>query len=137
MSSDKIVQKYRSREIAVGQYKMVMTVNEKKVRSLKKHNELARDCEGHEFLAKVKLLPNDPQSSIVVVVQLRQLQMPTGLLSLNPFISIGRILPPNSLIFQLVEKGDVEGLKHLINSGEVTLRDRDIYGTPLLHVSRL
>jgi hypothetical protein len=45
-------------------------------------------------------------------------------------------LPNDSPIFSLVENGDMDGLLSLLSQGKASLRDRNSFGTPLLHVSR-
>jgi hypothetical protein len=60
-----------------------------------------------------------------------------GLQVLNPVISIGMTLPNSSLVFTTVMSGDVDRLKRLLAGRQCTLRDRDEYGTPLLHVRHL
>lgn len=61
-------------------------------------------------------------------------QGPDGLHTLNPVISVGKTLPRNSLVFTIVESGDVDQLRRLLAERQSTLRDRDTNGTPLLHV---
>ncbi len=61
--------------------------------------------------------------------------MADGFLSICPGISIGMALPADSPIFGFVRNGDMHGLQDLLRQGMASLRDCDLRGTPLLHVS--
>ncbi|KAK6072205.1 ankyrin repeat protein [Seiridium cupressi] len=56
-----------------------------------------------------------------------------GQLNLAPTISVYRIVPNTSNIFHYIREGDLYGLQQSLRSGEASLRDRDEFGTSLLH----
>ncbi|RMJ04940.1 hypothetical protein CDV36_014390 [Fusarium kuroshium] len=49
--------------------------------------------------------------------------------------TVNRVLPVGSLVFELVEAGDLQGLKEMLQSGRASLRDHDEYGASLLFYS--
>lgn len=99
--------------------------------------EVENPLQWTEYMMKIKTTFHHSQDSSILIAQLYQTYFAKRTLSMNPFVSIGKILPIDSPIFSLVREGDVEGLQALISQGQATLRDRDSFGTPLIHVSTL
>jgi hypothetical protein len=86
-----------------------------------------------ETIAKVRITQTSGQQA-VVTAYIHYIQGPDGLQTMNPIISVGKTLPRDSLVFTVVRNGDVDQLRRLLGERRFTLRDRDINGTPLLHV---
>ncbi|KAH7088968.1 hypothetical protein FB567DRAFT_591081 [Paraphoma chrysanthemicola] len=85
-----------------------------------------------ETIAKVRITQTFGERAFITAY-IHYIQGPDGLQTLNPVISVGRTLPLDSLIFEVVEDGDVDQLRHLLAERRFSLRDRDTNGTPLLH----
>lgn len=51
-----------------------------------------------------------------------------------PQISVCKILPNDSLVFSLVQKGQLNEFRLLLDQGKASLRDHDEQGMSLLHV---
>lgn len=86
-----------------------------------------------ETIAKVQIAQTSGERA-VVTAYIHYIQGPDGLQTLNPVISVGKILPCDSEVFTVVRNGDVDKLRHLLAERRCTLRDRDANGTPYLHV---
>ena len=86
-----------------------------------------------ETIAKIRITQKSKERA-VVTAYIHYIQGPDGLQTLNPIISIGKTLPRDSLVFQIVMKGHVDQLRRLLAERRYTLRDRNTDGTPLLHV---
>ncbi|RSL86776.1 hypothetical protein CEP52_015711 [Fusarium oligoseptatum] len=50
-------------------------------------------------------------------------------------LQVNRVLPAGSLVFELVEAGDLQGLKEMLQSGRASLQDHDEHGASLLFYS--
>lgn len=87
-----------------------------------------------ETITRVKIL-NHPKASTILTAYLHHVHGHTMSQTLHPVISVGRILPNNSPIFDIVRSGKVAKLKRLLMNRKCTLWDRNESGTPLLHVS--
>ena len=90
---------------------------------------------GHVFTANVELLPRDGFIPTKFVTSLHLEVGPFGITSLNPLVSISSMVPEDSVVFRLIEEGDLAGLVQLFQRGEASLRDCDPDGLSLLTVS--
>lgn len=52
------------------------------------------------------------------------------------FLAVNPVLPKTSRVFQVVEKGDLQGLQEMLQKGKASLRDTDENGLSLLFVSK-
>lgn len=86
-----------------------------------------------EVIAKVRIAQTSREGAVVTAYIHYTRELNT-LLTMNPIISVGKTLPPNSPVFDIVLSGDVNSLRRLLRERGCTLRDRDSNGTPLLHV---
>ncbi|KAF2012943.1 hypothetical protein BU24DRAFT_465291 [Aaosphaeria arxii CBS 175.79] len=84
-----------------------------------------------ETIAKIRITETSVES-VVLTAYLHFQHSHNRLEVLNPVISIGKTLPLDSPVFDIVREGDVDSLKRLLEERQCSLRDRDIYGTPLL-----
>ena len=136
-ANGRTVQTYRSKEIVLGLGNIEVTISKKWLASLGAiANETTHQRPAKEIRTRIRtFLKQQSQLSAVLVAYLHEFQVHTGFASLNPVISIGKTLPDDSLIFSVVREGDVEQLQGLLALRKATLRDRDSWGTPLLHVS--
>lgn len=96
------------------------------------------DSDGYEAEREIacsfKVFLTKSDGPRVFRVQLHRLQLLDSSIACNPFITMGKRLPRDSPIFDVVLRGDVGGLQNLISRREATLWDRDTDGTPLLFV---
>ncbi|OAG43241.1 hypothetical protein AYO21_02527 [Fonsecaea monophora] len=132
----KVIQTHRTIDLVLPGCKTSITVNKRafqKCSEPSRQGKLTAGPHAEEFFAIVKASIEDAESPAVLVAYLHQIQSDNGFYSLNPVVSIGRIVPTGSAIFEIVSRGDVEGLRRLLALGEGSLRDRDPRGTPLLH----
>lgn len=51
------------------------------------------------------------------------------------YLAINPVLPTESKVFQVVERGTLQELREMLRNGEASLRDTDVNGCSLLHVS--
>jgi hypothetical protein len=86
-----------------------------------------------ETIAKARISQNSGEQT-VIMAYIHYRKGPDGTHILNPVISVGKTLPNDSVVFKIVRHGDVDRLRRLLAESQVTLRDRDTRGTPLLHV---
>lgn len=77
----------------------------------------------------------DSCPSAILVALIHREQRSSSLAILNPVLHVGRVLPPESPVFQVVRSGDVSRLRELLNKRQASLYDRTKLGTPLLHAS--
>ena len=89
----------------------------------------------HTFTATLELLPRDAFIPTKFVTYLHLKAGSFGVTSLNPLISMSSMVPMDSAVFRLIEKGDLAGLLQLFQCGEASLRDCDPKGGSLLTVS--
>jgi hypothetical protein len=90
---------------------------------------------GQEFLGTLCFFPTSPMSSFMVIASVYQSEVRGGTFSDIPRLSVSRLLPTCSTVFQLARDGQVEELQSLILQKKASLSDRDINGHSLLHVS--
>lgn len=135
-TNGKVIQKHKSKENEIEGCKTIVRVTEKKFMDME-NGQRMDELQTTIITAKIKAFLQHSELPAVLVAHLHRTLLPCGFSSINPVISIGKMLPDDSPIFSIVRTGNVEEIQRLISQRECTLRDRDSYGTPLLHVSRL
>ena len=90
-----------------------------------------------ETITTIKLLLTLSQQPSVLVTYLRRIQSSKECVVLHPAISVGKILADDSPVFEVVMSGDVELLQKMLSKRQCSFRDRDMKGTPLIHVRHL
>ncbi|KAI9690147.1 MAG: hypothetical protein M1822_009108 [Bathelium mastoideum] len=133
----KITRKCEIRNTQTGSCEVAIMVHEKSYLGSdcsinKDHNQQKMT----DATAKVKIVLKHSHPSTVLTAYLCQTRWEFGYSFLTPVISIGKVLPSTSLIFKVVQSGDVEGLQNLLSRRAGTLRDRNEAGCPLIHVRR-
>ena len=88
------------------------------------------DNNEEEFTTQVMLKPKS--SPTMVRLQRDRLH---GSLSEIPRLIINNILPRDSVVFQVADRGTVEDLLALLDQGKASLHDHDVNSQSLLHVS--
>jgi hypothetical protein len=58
----------------------------------------------------------------------------TGAVTSISYLAINPVLPSSSQVFQVVEEGDLQELREMLQNGEASLRDTDEGGRSLLFV---
>ena len=84
--------------------------------------------------ASFTFLPNNGQNPWISV-DFKQSLSYEGSFLRRPALSVSAILPHDSEVFRLIEKGDLSGLIQSLSLRKAFLTDRDIDGRCLLHVS--
>ncbi|WQF78571.1 Putative fungal domain of STAND protein [Colletotrichum destructivum] len=93
----------------------------------------AEDKEHQKYSATISFKPTAQGGSHHIKVSIQQLQQANGFYAFTPVVSIGRIRPSNSRVFQCIKLGLFDEFFRLIATGEASLQDRDEKGAPLLH----
>ena len=134
--SQKILQKRKAKEVQTQGYSITVELNERRFSSPhNRHSRLAHQYSTVETITRVKVISH-AMLPTTLMAYLRRVEEHSGFASLNPSISVGKTLPNDSPIFGIVMDGDVDQLKRLLAQRKCTLRDRDSFGTPLLHVRK-
>lgn len=122
-------------EVQTAHGKIIMTIKRRQWCSRPRSSDEKITNQKHttEFVGTITAILDQFQAN--VTINLHQRAIANGYLSLCPSISVGMILPDDSEIFDIVREGDMDGLLSLLSQGEASLRDRNSFGTPLLHVS--
>ncbi len=112
-----------------------------KLRRFRRHNphlsETAREenADGIEdFTAKLRYFPDSRTGSMFEATS-KQRMVWNGTFSSIPRLQANRVLPNNSLVFQLVRAGRIADFEALLREGKASLRDHDEWGNSLLVVS--
>ena len=79
-------------------------------------------------------LPNNFKKPRIAVSFQQRLSYEGSFLK-KPALSISALLPPDSEVFQSIEKGDLNGLIQSLSLRKAFLTDRDLEGRSLLNVS--
>lgn len=85
------------------------------------------------FDAKVTCVPLEAKRTMALSVHLRQTAQIAGLLSLTPAITSYPVVPADSQVFKLVDRGDTVGVQQLLRAGLASIRDSDPFGRNFLH----
>jgi len=109
---------------------LVNTVDE--TRSITTSDNTATEYE--DFRASFSFVPTTTGKKVTINASLIVNELANGNLLSIPLISINRMLPNSSNVFNVVLKGDVQALRQLLESRVATIRDHDEYGASLLHV---
>lgn len=118
-------------------YSITVEVNERMVSKFQKGpGQHAHQPFTVETITRVKVIDH-AKSPKTLMAYLRRVEGHSGFFSVHPSISVGKTLPKDSPILGIVMDGDVDQLKRLLAQRKCTLRDRDSFGTPLLHVRKL
>jgi len=133
----RVVQTHKVKKVAIQGYEIrIMLTERNSSNNQDSQSQLAFQADRIDTITKIRVHQCSGARS-VVMAYIHHTQRPDGFHSLNPIISIGNILPNYSEIFTIVRCGDVDQLRHLLATRQFTLRDRDAFGTPLLHVGNL
>ncbi|CAO2648891.1 Nn.00g098400.m01.CDS01 [Neocucurbitaria sp. VM-36] len=129
----KVSQKHRIEQVTAQEYDVTVALTRRTFSEPQDDNDQSM-CQASkvETIAKLKVIEKSKYPTMLVAY-LCHIQVQNGFSSLNPVISIGKMLPNDSPLFDIVMRGDVDELKRLLLQRQCTLWDRDSYGTPLLH----
>jgi hypothetical protein len=129
----RIVQKRKVKELITKRYEITIGLNERMFLAM--HDSQAERTvspDTTESITRIKVHKRS-KAPTVLMAYLCYIEDQAGMQFLNPVISIGKIIPDNSELFTIVQDGIVDQLKDLLDRRQCTLRDRDTFGTPLLH----
>lgn len=89
-----------------------------------------------ECVTTVTFMPNYAQNPYMIVASeyFSQYSSRQHVSSIS-YLAINPVLPTESRVFQVVERGDLQQLREMLQNGEASLRDTDVNGCSLLHVS--
>ena len=100
--------------------------------------ETVEDEEKEEFSGTITFLPLAKSGRTrMLQVSMRQDELMDVFLSTIPSLSVNRIIPSDSLVFNVVEEGRLMELRQLLGNGTASLRDHDEDGRSLLFVKPL
>jgi len=117
-------------------YTITVETNERRISNLHdSQSQHTHQSSAVETFTRVKVVDQSAFPTILTAY-LRRVEEHSGFTFVNPSISVGKMLPDDSLVFTVVVRGDVDQLKCLLARRQCTLRDRDARGTPLLHVRK-
>ncbi len=95
------------------------------------------DFENHELGtmdASITFVPKTPQSSHIAVC-FQQRMLFSGSFLKKPILSVSALLPDDSEVFLLIQRGDLNSLVKKLSLREASLTARDSKGRSLLNVS--
>jgi hypothetical protein len=90
-----------------------------------------------DWMMKLAFVPDRGQNNHMLLVSLTRQRLSTNSMTCISGLQINRVLPEGSLVFQLVEQGNLRGLKEMLQDGRASLQDHDEHGASLLFVSRM
>ena len=96
--------------------------------------ESASEVVTEAFAGTLTLLPKTKGKKMKLRAFFAQHVMRNGVFSFAPTLSFHAIIPDNSSVFQLIESGDLEGLKQILQNGRASLTDCNTSGNSLLGV---
>lgn len=70
---------------------------------------------------------------MIVATAVQEQRRHGGISSISS-LSVNRVIPSNSRVFDVIEAGDLDEFRGMLASGETSLRDHDEYGGSLLLV---
>jgi hypothetical protein len=86
------------------------------------------------FAGTISILPRTKKRKMQIRASFFQHMTQNGGYSFAPTISFHAVIPDDSKVFQLVEDGDLHGLRQMLQDGLASLTDCDTYGRSLLGV---
>jgi hypothetical protein len=86
------------------------------------------------FAGTISILPRTKQRQMQIRASFFQHMTQNGAYSFAPTISFHAVIPNDSKVFQLIEDGDLDGLKQMLQDGLASLTDCDTNGRSLLGV---
>jgi hypothetical protein len=86
------------------------------------------------FAGTISILPRTKKRKMQIRASFFQHMTQNGGYSFAPTISFHAVIPNDSKVFQLVEDGDLDGLKQMLQDGLASLTDCDMDGRSLLGV---
>ncbi|KAM5355218.1 hypothetical protein ACJ41O_001864 [Fusarium nematophilum] len=84
-----------------------------------------------DYTMSLTFLPNGSRNHMLIA-SVSQREIWAGCVSSISRLQVNRVLPVDSLVFKIVEKGDVRELQEMFQTGQASLQDRDEYGASLL-----
>lgn len=88
-----------------------------------------------DYSSTFTFFPNDPQMFHMIVASIFQRETELDVSSSISQITVNRVLPYDSRVFQVIKDGDLRELRRMLGNGEASLRDHDEYGASLLFYS--
>ncbi|KAJ3471643.1 hypothetical protein MRS44_001742 [Fusarium solani] len=88
-----------------------------------------------DWMMKLAFVPDRGQNNHMLLVSLTRQRLSTNSMTCISGLQINRVLPEGSLVFQLVEQGNLRGLKEMLQDGRASLQDHDEHGASLLFYS--
>ena len=88
-----------------------------------------------DYSMSLTFLPKEKRAHHMLMATISKSEILAGHVSSISHLQVNRVLPSDSLVFQLVENGKIKELCQLFQSGEASLRDHDENGSSLLFVS--
>ena len=102
--------------------------------SSQNHFGIANEVATAAFAGTITLLPKTKRKKLKIRAFFSQYMMKNGTFSFAPTLSFHAVIPDDSPVFRLVEDGDLEGLKQMLQDGLASVTDCDTRGRSLLAV---
>lgn len=135
IAAGKALHKHPKIDVTTATYRATVWLTEKRAAGqVETGNRVACVSRPVELLARIQASFTSGDQKAVLVAKLRQIQLLHSYSFISPHICVGKILPRDSLVFDIISRGNVQQLQLMISEHQVTLRDRDSRGTPFLHV---
>ncbi|KAM5354570.1 hypothetical protein ACJ41O_001217 [Fusarium nematophilum] len=126
-----IKQKRLREEISVNSGLTISTTKRRRICRESEPNSSRNTGTHRDVVANITFRPSG--SPWMFAVSVSQGQLFDRSIQSIPRISICPILPNDSLVFRLVQQGQLDDFRILLNQGKASLRDHDEQGMPLLH----
>jgi hypothetical protein len=128
--------KYKFLEVSTNLYRADIQLTQRHVVEANHDNvSSATQQYSAETIARIKAFFKHGYHQYILTGQICRLQSPMTFSSPIPSLSIGKTLPKDSPVFEIIKTGDVQALQAMLSRREVTLRDRGVLGTSFLLVS--
>jgi hypothetical protein len=129
----KTVQKHRKLTVSNESYRAKVRVTERQLpNTIKVQDKTTPVLPPTETIARIQVFFTTGDEQAVLVTKLRQTHWLHSYSSISPHICVGKTIPDDSPIFSVIRAGDVNQVLRMISDRQVTIRDRDSHGIPLL-----
>ena len=127
---------HKQADIGIGKVS-IMIHKRKRTRFAGDRGDVTEQAKGYltDYSMSLTFLPNEKRTHHMLMATIRKSEILAGHVSSISHLQVNRVLPSNSVVFQLVKKGKIQELCQLFYSGEASLRDHDETGSSLLFVS--
>lgn len=113
--------------------KMIICTQEGNLRRQSYMDQENNDIPLQILRSNITLCTGNTRNLVISISYAQEMNMRYSL-SRGPIIAISHILPEDGYVFSVMENGDLDVLKQMLDKGEVFLNSRDSEGRCLLNV---